>query len=432
MSKAHSAPPRGGWYHGWNIVAVCALSQTVANGLPVNAFTLFVQDWSAELHTPISSLQLGLAALGVFSSLFAPFVGTLVDKYPARLLMGAGLAGIAVFNIGISFVSTAWQFLALFMLLLPIAIVFSTSLPSNAVVSRWFVRRLGLALGITSFGFGIAGVLLPLIIAALLPLGWRMIWRIAGVAIAFVVIPIVIAALRDRPDERDGDYYLRSEGTSEPSLHHGLTHENTPLSWRQVLARRNFWILVAVFLPMLATYGGCSHNLAPIGSSLGLERQTIGALVATFNLSHVAATLFAGLLSDRFGNRRPLAALAVATAAGSLLVAVSTDVTGLAVGITLAGLSGGMWPLLVAAIAREFGSSGVGRGFGLLTMFVPVVVLTPYIVAKVHESTGSYAPSLTGLAILTLSGGVACLLLMRERCDGGHPNDSHAISGSIL
>lgn len=61
---------RKGWYHGWNIVAVCVLSQAVANGLPVNSFTLFVQDWSAELHAPISFFQLGLAALGLFSAFF--------------------------------------------------------------------------------------------------------------------------------------------------------------------------------------------------------------------------------------------------------------------------------------------------------------------------------------------------------------------------
>lgn len=127
---------RRGWYHGWNIVAACALAEAMANGLPVNAFTLFLQDWAAELHAPISSLQLGLAALGIFSSVLAPFVGVLVDRKPARLLMGGGLLTLALFEIGISFVTTMWQFLALYILLLPTAVVFSTTLPANAIVSR--------------------------------------------------------------------------------------------------------------------------------------------------------------------------------------------------------------------------------------------------------------------------------------------------------
>jgi MFS family permease len=129
----------------------------------------------------------------------------------------------------------------------------------------------------------------------------------------------------------------------------------------------------------------------------------------------VSATLIAGLLSDRFGNRRPLSGLAMATAAGGLIVAFGHGALALGAGMMLVGLSGGMWPLLAAAVAAEFGAEGVGRGFGSLMMFLPIIVLTPFIVAKVHETTGSYVPSLIGLAALTFVGAAACLYFMRER-----------------
>jgi cyanate permease len=51
----------------------------------------------------------------------------------------------------------------------------------------------------------------------------------------------------------------------------------------------------------------------------------------------------------------------------------------------------------------------------MLTLFVPIIVFTPFIVAKVRETTGSYSPALSGLAVLTLAGGVACFLFMHER-----------------
>jgi hypothetical protein len=72
-----------------------------------------------------------------------------------------------------------------------------------------------------------------------------------------------------------------------------------------------------------------------------------------------------------------------------------------------------MWPVLPAAAAAEFGAAGVGRMFGLLMMFLPIIVLAPFIVAKTRESSGSYVPGLISLAIPTLMGGAACLL-MRE------------------
>jgi hypothetical protein len=33
------SPQRHGWYHGWNIAAVCALARAMAKRLPVNAFS---------------------------------------------------------------------------------------------------------------------------------------------------------------------------------------------------------------------------------------------------------------------------------------------------------------------------------------------------------------------------------------------------------
>jgi MFS-type transporter involved in bile tolerance (Atg22 family) len=83
----------------------------------------------------------------------------------------------------------------------------------------------------------------------------------------------------------------------------------------------------------------------------------------------------------------------------------------------LVGLAGGFWPLLAAAAAVEYGASEVGRAFGLLMMFLPVIALVPFLVARIQEATGSYAPGLAGLAVLTFIGGAACLL-MRERRRG--------------
>jgi hypothetical protein len=38
MSQVANAAPTRGWYHGWNIIAVCILSQVAANGLTYNTY----------------------------------------------------------------------------------------------------------------------------------------------------------------------------------------------------------------------------------------------------------------------------------------------------------------------------------------------------------------------------------------------------------
>ena len=114
-------------------------------------------------------------------------------------------------------------------------------------------------------------------------------------------------------------------GETRPHPGHGPA-SGGGLTWRDVLKRRNFWLLVAVYLPMLALYGACMQNLAPVAASHGLSQQTAGTLLSAFSLTHVASTLVMGLLSDRFGNRLPLCGLALAVAVGGLIVSFGQGV----------------------------------------------------------------------------------------------------------
>ena len=407
--------PRG-WYHGWNIVAVCILLQAGANGLTYNAFSLFLRDWSEQLHAPVSQFQLSVAAMALVAALAAPGVGVLADKYPARRLFVIGLLGIAAFYFSIGSVSAVWQFTALYGLLAPFALVLSTAVPANALISRWFRRRLGLALGLSAFGIGMAGVLLPPLIAVIAPsVGWRTIWRGTGVLIAVIFVPLVMLVVRDKPGEEEGAYYLGGESDGA-GPHGGKSHAGGP-SWREVAGRRNFWLLVVIYVPMLALYGGCSQNLGPYTANHGLSQQSAGMLLSVISLAHVVAQLCLGILSDRFGTRILFALLAVVTASGATVLALGSGLSVLVLGCALVGLGGGVFTLLAAAIAVEFGAAGVGRGFGLAMLFVPFTALSPFLVAKTQESTGSYAPALLGMAILVLVTGSLSLLL-RERRGG--------------
>jgi len=403
---------RTGWYHGWNIVAVCVLAGIAASALPINAFSLFLKDWSKDLGIPVSTLQLGLAGVGIGSALLSPLAGILADKWSSRRLFAIGLGTLALFCLGIGFMTETWHYMLLYALPLPIAIVLSTSVPANAVVSRWFVRRLGLALAVTAVGLGMAGVIMPPLVAAIMPdVGWRAIWRAAGIVIAVVVLPLVLFVLRDRPSERDGSHYLAGRQPADAQGGGGTIG----LRWRDIFSRRNFWLLVIVYLPMIALYGGVGQNLAPIAAARGLSQQTAGALLSAFSLSQVIATLLAGALSDRFGNRMPLAAFALATALGGVVVTFSDSVAGLGLGVVLAAVGGSFWPLLAAAIATEFGAGGTGRAFGLVTFFLPATALAPFAIARSQETSGDYTAALLTMAGLAMAGGLLCGLLMRER-----------------
>jgi MFS family permease len=403
-----------GWYYGWNVVGVCVIAGIAASALPINAFSLFLAGWAADLHVSLSTLQLGIGGCGLGCALVAPLIGLIADKYPGRWLISIGLALMALFCIGISAVTAVWQYIVLYAVLLPVGLTLSTSLLANAVVSRWFVRRLGLALSVTAVGLGMAGVVMPPIVAASMSdLGWRGIWRTGGIIIAVVILPLSIAVLRDRPREKDGTYYLTADGgTAAPPHSHGGVSD---VRWRDIFKRRNFWLLIVVYIPMLALYGGAGQNIAPISTSRGLSPQTAGMLLSLYSVAQLAATLLAGVLSDKIGNRLSLSGFAFATAIGGVFLALGSGALSLGLGIVLAGFGGSFWPLIAATAATEFGVGAVGRVFGLVTFFLPFAIAAPFAVAKAKESTGSYAAALLVMAALAVLGGLACLLLMREQ-----------------
>lgn len=419
---ANSAMPGGkaarrrGWYHGWNVVAACVFAQAAANALPINAFSLFLRIWSRQLHTPISTMQLGIAACSIGCALLSPLVGMLSDKYPARWIFGAGLAAATVFCMGVSSVTHVWQLILLYALVLPIALTFAAIVPSNAVVSRWFVRRLGLALGLSAFGLGIGGILLPPIVAILIPwIGWRTVWRMAAIAIAVIILPASLWILRDRPTERDGLYYVEAAGTN--SRHRGPEAVLASASWRDILFRRNFWLLAAAYLPMLALYGGVMQNLAPIATGRGASPQDAGMMLSALSVAQLAATLGGGVLSDRFGARFLLSGFAFTAAAGGTIIAFAHGAAAIGFGALLVGCGGGFWPLLAAATITEFGREGFGRAFGLLTFFLFTIVLAPFATARIEESASSYVPALLAFAGASLLSGLACLWMHKRRRD---------------
>jgi sugar phosphate permease len=285
------------------------------------------------------------------------------------------------------------------------------------------------ALGLSAFGIGMAGVVLPPIIAKVMPVvGWRPIWQAGAAITALVVLPVVVFTIRNQPTEKEGLHYLASDGGAAAPAHHGHGGAGG-MSWKDVLKRRTFWLLIAVFLPIMAINGGVGQNLAPYATSHGFTQEDAGMLISALSLAHLAATLGLGFLSDRFGNRLPFAGLALVVALGAVILAFGQSLPLAFVGSILIGLGGGWATLLAAAIAVEFGAESFGRAFGLCMTVIPVSAIVPFLIAKTQESTGSYAPSLIGLGAIVLAGG-ALILLLKER-HGGHATEAEKEAAAL-
>lgn len=85
-----------------------------------------------------------------------------------------------------------------------IAVTLATTIPISTMITNWFVRMRGTALGIATAGSGLGSLIfVPLIQFVLLPqFGWRGTYLALAASQVVLLLPLSILVLRSRPDQR--------------------------------------------------------------------------------------------------------------------------------------------------------------------------------------------------------------------------------------
>ncbi|HZP45828.1 MAG TPA: MFS transporter [Candidatus Binataceae bacterium] len=408
MPLAPPSPDHSGLFYGWVIVAATFSVLSIAYGiqfsygvvLPAIATTT---GWSrSQLSLPYSVYVFIYSALGMVS-------GRLTDRLGPRIVVtvGALLLGGGVMLIGAAH--------SLGQLYLALGVVAATGMsaayvPCNATVVRWFTRKRGLALSITSSGTSFGMFIFPPLVTALIARwGWRGAYVILG---AFgTVILAACAALIVRDPERLGLVPDGESGEDDDAL------ENVPVPvaddhWTLEQARRTgaFWLIdviftltwIVVFLPMV--------HIVPFAEDLGISHFRAAMTISVIGFAGFAGRLLIGAISDRFGRVATLGLCLAcqALAFGGLMV---TDGLGLLYACAaLFGFSyGGISALFPALIGDFFGRLAVGEIVGFIFALAgSPAAFGPLIAGYVYTATGSYgaafclSAALNALALILL------------------------------
>ena len=132
---------RGGRpYHGWVIVVVLGVTETVSWGVLYYAFSVFVTPTSAELGWSRAEIAGAFSLALVLSGLSGLFVGRWLDDHGPRLLMTVG--SVAAVGLVLAW-SQARELFSFYLVWALIGIVMATVLygPALATITVWFRRR---------------------------------------------------------------------------------------------------------------------------------------------------------------------------------------------------------------------------------------------------------------------------------------------------
>lgn len=401
-SRAQNQPTTP-FFYGW-IVAGSAFTVLMITYGVQYSFGVFVPRMVADLGWQRASLGAVFSLYGVVYMGFTMVTGRLTDRLGPRrvitiggLLLGSGIALSA-------FVGAPWQLYLSYGVLA--ALGMSTAyIPCNMTVARWFIRRRGLAVGLSSCGASVGILIVPLIVLfAIENWGWRHAMLGSGVVLCGLSC-LAAQFMRLDPSELN----LEPDGDDPALIAKRTENADVQKSWTFAEAARTsaFWWFIASFALALLTMTIPFVHLAQFAADLGLAEIHGALCISVIGASALFGGIGLGALSDRLGPLRALQIGLVAQILAYLSFVLWAGVVGMYVGAVAFGLFYGsfvaIFPSLLAerfgrAHAGEIGGYIVGGG-GLLGAWGPAAA------GYFRDTQGNYALAFiaaTAVAVIAL------------------------------
>lgn len=403
---------------GWLTVAVCLLGiSTGPAAFGLASLFLLGGPIGAEFGWSRTAISAAVSVMMLCTAASLPFMGRLVDRFGAKRVLIPSIIVFGLCFIIASMISAYWQFIALYVAMGTIA-VGTNSVPYMRVLTAWFDRRRGLAIGIAGSGTGLGFGYVPLVTEQLVShFGWRGGYFGLGLIMLLFTLPMVVFLLHEKPQSLG--LYPDGAASDEAPVRPMATGD----SLSEAMQRRDFWSLIAIFGGLAFVLYGLIPHMVPMLQDRGVPVRQASWLASAFGWSAFGGRLLIGFLVDRHDARHIAFLFFSLSAIGLALLSVPMPIWAFTVAAIILGASLGAEVDMLAYLAsRYFGLKNFAQIFGVMFSAVMVAMsLSPLAFGAVHDHTGSYQFILAlGMPLCVLAIFLALMLPpYGERARGG-------------
>ncbi|MEX2535603.1 MAG: MFS transporter [Trueperaceae bacterium] len=400
-------------YYGWLILLAATLGMMMTSPGQTYGVSVFLDDIIAELELSRSTVSL-LYTIGTLVGSFSlPFVGRFIDRRGPRVAVVVVSALFALACLFMGFVSGLFSLLVGFVLIRGLG-QGSLGLVSLHVINIWFVRRRGLAVGLSGLGIALATAFFPLLSQFLLDeVGWRVAYMLLGALVAVIMVPLGALFFRSHPEAYGlrPDSSIPKEETAEREV------EYTAAQARRTLT---FWLFVTGDFLVSALGTGLVFHHYSIMAASGVDRLQASAFYIPLGGLSAGSILLTGYLMDRVPPRFLLSISLGLLAAAIVLAGRASSAELILLYGAVMGLANGMKGAIGGSVyAYYFGRKHLGSIKGsAITITVAGTAAGPLIYALGYEAAGSYLPVLMLSALLPLAVALFAPFLRPLRPDG--------------
>jgi len=335
--------------------------------------------------------------------LMSPLQGVLVDRFGPRRVV---LASIPLFSASLAALYfTPKNLLVYYVLwgLVPVAAIGLWPLGYLQAVSRWFDRKLGLALGVANAGIGLGSLLVPIIIGpVLLQYGWRHALLVLAVLVLVVSWPVVFFCLRE---PTAAEMLERLRGAKKAF----------GLSLQEARQERTFWMLNIAFFLLGLTATSLVSQQVPLLQEAGWTRPEALNLQKMFGFGLLFARVAVGFVIDHVFAPRVMMTVSIGGAIACVLYA-TYPTAGYVSALLIGFLLGAEFDVLAFLIKRYYGNLAYGKIYGVIFgVFYLGSGLGIAGIAWFRQSFGSYNNGLFVAAAVLVASALLMVLLPAYR-----------------
>jgi MFS family permease len=404
-------------FYGWWITFAAFCTFGLSTGLPYYNMPFFYDYYEKTFGWARPDITYGYPLAALLTLWVGPVV---VHRFSPRWLIiaGTGLTFLSFYGFstmkGDLFTYNAWWFVYLF------GYILSGPIAHQVIISNWFRRKRGSAMGLTYIGIAVVGSLGSVMVKPIAErYGFQAALLYVGVIVMFCAWPIAFFLLKDKPADigqhPDGEAASASE-VSEP-----------PRPFGYLLSKPAFWLLLVGSMCSIGAIGCVNQHMKLVFKDQGFTDQiTLNTIWQRASvmilLSSLAGRLLVGWMADRFPRKTVMIgtyALVTATIPLLLLVRPGSEWSLYAFAILFGFGMGADFMLIPLMAADQFGLNTLARAMSII---LPTDTIGqtwfPFGVAKLRQAWGSYDNALLVVFAIAAVGALSIALLPK---DGGQP-----------
>lgn len=395
-------------FFGWRMVALAFVTYNLGLTVVINAFGPALPALQHDLGITRFAASLPFGVLLLAMGLMAPVVGNLTQRFKLRTLMMTGAACHSLGFALLAFARTLPQVLAIYALLIGAGCCLMAVIAAPTLISRWFERDRGKALGIGLVQ--VFGIVAAPLAAGLVSQGGRQLLFLSLGGLFALMIPVMRLAIENPEDvgqaQRRG---LESAALQEE----GIAPAQSLIGNRAIFTDPAFWMIsLAIGVVSAAGTAFTAHSPA-MAVAKGLDPTLASTLLSGAGVGALLGALVYGWLIDRIGPFRALVLVLMQAAATWFAFSlVASPVAMIVVSVLMGAAMGPAITLHSACIGERYGTASFSRviGYSYFTK-IPFLFGAAPLAGKLFDMSGSYASTYTlMIGFLIAAAGVAFLL----------------------